>query len=81
MMDSQSPTAKQVDYVRGIQRKLHIPDRLLDDHCTTRFHAPFAELDRAQVSDLLDEMIQWETLPAELLRARGQLDLFMEVQP
>jgi hypothetical protein len=40
------PTEAQTNYVRGIQKRLHLPDRMLDDHCMTRFRAPFAQLDR-----------------------------------
>jgi hypothetical protein len=74
-MDGRPPTENQVSYVRGIQRRLHLPDRMLDDYCTTRFQAPFAQLDRAQVSALLDEMIAWQELPASMARAAGQRDL------
>lgn len=70
------PTEPQITYVRSLQRRLHLPDPLLDDHCLRRFNARFAHLDRQQVSDLLDEMIGWETLPAAMQRALGQLDLF-----
>lgn len=73
------PTDAQTRYVRGIQKRLHLPDALLDNHCQTRFRQPFAQLDRAQVSALLDEMVSWEALPAEFQRAKGQLDLFDEM--
>ena len=69
------PTPKQTDYVRGLQRKLRLPDRMLDDHCTRRFGVPFRDLDRAQVSALLDELIGWQAIPAELQVAQGQTRL------
>jgi hypothetical protein len=69
------PTDAQTKYVRSIQKRLHLPDALLDNHCVTRFRLPFAQLDRSQVSALLDEMIAWEVLPADMARAMGQQDL------
>lgn len=69
------PTPKQVDYVQSLQRRLHLPDRMLDAHCTQRFGAPFRGLDRAQVSSLLDEMISWQDSPVELQIAQGQTTL------
>ena len=69
------PTDNQIAYVRGIQRRLHLPDRMFDDHCVARFRLPFAAMDRAQVSLLLDEMIGWEAVPADMARAMGQRDL------
>lgn len=69
-------TEKQIEYVRKYQRRSHLSDRALDAHCVRRFRAPLAELDRAQVSDLLGEMVGWESIPADMQRARGQLDLF-----
>lgn len=74
-MPATPPTDAQTSYVRGIQKRLHLPDRMLDDHCVTRFRAPFAQLDRAQVSALLDEMLGWQALPADMARAMGQRDL------
>lgn len=69
------PTQPQVDYVRGLQRRLHLPDRMLDAHCVTRFGTPFAELDRGQVSLLIDELKDWVAIPADLQRVMGQRDL------
>lgn len=70
------PTPKQVDYIRGMQKQLHLSDRLLDGHCEQRFGVTFAKLQRPQCSALIDEMKTWGTIPAELLREAGQLDLF-----
>ncbi len=69
------PTTRQREYVRALQRQLHLPDRLLDQHCERTFRAPFRDLDRRQVSQLIDELKGWTALPAELRRAQGQLDL------
>ncbi len=69
------PTTLQVDYVRSLQRRLRLPDRLLDKHCVTRFDSPFSALTRAQVSSLLDELIGWQDIPADMRRAQGQQDL------
>jgi hypothetical protein len=69
------PTTKQDDHVRALQRKLRLPNALLDNHCIARFGAAYAALDRRTVSELIDEMIGWESLPADLARAKGQADL------
>lgn len=68
-------TPAQTEYVRGMQKRLHLPDRMLDDHCVARFRVTFAALDRAQVSSLIDEMKGWAGIPAQLLREAGQRDL------
>jgi|GEM_PF-6241628 len=69
-------TEKQVAFVRALQRQHRLPDRMLDSHCEATFGAPFAGLDRGQVSALIDEMVSWQAVPADLMRAQGQLDLF-----
>jgi hypothetical protein len=69
------PTEKQVAYLRALQRKLRLPNRLLDQHCEASFGAPFAGIDRAQASKLIDELAGWEERPAEMSRAMGQVDL------
>jgi hypothetical protein len=69
------PTPFQLDYVRGLQRKLHLTDRLLDNHCVTTYGKPLGEMDRAEVSRLLDEMLGWQAIPADMQRAMGQVDL------
>jgi hypothetical protein len=70
------PTDAQLDYVKAIQRRLHLPDRMLNDHCIIRFECEFDGLNRSQVSALLDELIAWDELPADYQRAKGQMDLF-----
>lgn len=72
---SNPPTTKQDDYVRGLQRKLRLPNALLDNHCIARFGACYAALDRASVSALIDEMTGWEAIPADLQRVNGQTDV------
>ncbi len=69
-------TEKQVAFVRALQRQHRLPDRMLDSHCEATFGAPFAALSRTQVSALIDEMVGWQAVPADLLRAQGQMDLF-----
>jgi len=69
------PTERQRDYVGDLQRRLRITDAALDTHTRRRFGMPFAELDRSQVSMLLEEMARWEAAPADLLREMGQQDL------
>jgi hypothetical protein len=74
------PSPEQIEYVRGLQKRLHFPNWILDNHCVGEFQKPFAQLDRREMSLLLEQMISWEQLPADLMRAKGQIDLFeMEV--
>lgn len=68
-------TALQTDFARGLQRRLHLSNHLLDAHCVARFNRPFAELDRADCSALIDELQEWTAIPAEVMREAGQLDL------
>lgn len=68
-------TPAQTDYVRGLQRGLHLPHRMLDGHCIARFGRPLAGLDRAEVSALIDELKGWQAIPAQLQREMGQRDL------
>lgn len=68
-------TAPQRDYVEGLRKRLNLPNRMLDSHCIACFGCPFAELDRADMSALIDEMKGWTTIPAQLEREAGQLDL------
>jgi hypothetical protein len=70
-----APTPDQLAYVAGLQKRLHLPDALLDNHAVATFGKPVRDLDRREVSRLLDEMTKWEALPADLMRAKGQVDL------
>lgn len=72
---SLAPTAKQIDFVLDLQRQLHCSDALLNQHCKDRFGRTFNALDRSQMSDLIDELLSWKAVPAELQRVRGQQDL------
>jgi hypothetical protein len=56
-----APTPDQLSYVAGLQKKLHLPDALLNRVCQDRFGRLFAELDRRQVSKLLEEMVTWSS--------------------
>ena len=69
------PTERQVAYVRAIQRRLSIPNALLDNHCIVRYGDPFEALDRTRVSDLIEELAAWESKPPDMRRAQGQTDL------
>ena len=69
------PSEKQVDYIKALQRQLHLPDELLDQHCVLTFSKPFSALGRGQASMLIDELLTWKTVPAHLQRLRGQQDL------
>jgi hypothetical protein len=68
-------TQRQIDYVRALQKDLHLPNRFLDSHCQERFSCPFAGIDRRQCSDLIDDLKRWTELPVEYQRAKGQVDL------
>lgn len=78
---SNAKTSFQSDYVRGLQRKLRIPNPILDQHCQKTFGQSFDDLDGRQTSQLLNDMISWEAVPADLQRAMGQLDLFEGLTP
>lgn len=65
-------TEPQTRYVRAMQRKLHLTNALLDAHCVARWKRPFAELNRAECSALIDEMAGWVDVPAQLQREAGQ---------
>jgi hypothetical protein len=67
-----APTEKQVAYVRALQKDMHLPKRMLGDHCARRFGCPFAGLDRRQCSDLIDELKRWTELPVEMRLAMGE---------
>jgi hypothetical protein len=71
-----APTQPQIDFVRSLQDRLHLSDDWLDHYCQDHYGGPFAALDRAQVSHLLDELKGWKALPADLQRAMGQQDMF-----
>lgn len=70
-----APTQKQRDYVEGIRKRLHLSRPLLENHCVTRFGRGLNALDRTQMSDLLDEMTRWESIPGLLLVEAGQREL------
>lgn len=70
-MDNVSPTEKQTTYARSLQRRLHLPDRMLDDHCASRFGAAFRHLNRAQVSTLLDDLKDMYRATTDLTASRG----------
>jgi hypothetical protein len=67
---------KQLGLIRVLQRQLRCPDDLLDRWCEQQFGCALAIIDRRQASILIDQLKSWESLPAELERMRGQLDLF-----
>jgi hypothetical protein len=69
-------TQAQIDFVGSLKNRLHLTDNWLDHHCQEHYGRPFAALDRAQVSHLIDELTCWKALPADLQRAMGQVDLF-----
>lgn len=70
-----SPTDLQVKYVRGLQQKLRLPNRVLDAHLVAKTGRPFAEITKRECTALIDELLAWKAIPAELMRAQGQRDL------
>ena len=75
MSDPRSISPAQVDFARVIAKRLHLPERMLDDHCVKRFGLYFQALSVRQGSELIEEMLSWEQLPADFQRAKGQADL------
>lgn len=73
---STEPTQRQLEYVESIRKRLHLPARMLDDHCVRRFGRPLETLTKQEVSDLLDEMVAWDALPRDMQVAMGQRELF-----
>lgn len=71
-------TAKQHNLIRIKQRELSLPDDILDAYCRQQFNAGFEAIDIRQASELIERMLAWKTLPAELMRLKGQLDLIPE---
>jgi hypothetical protein len=69
------PSPDQLKFVESLRKQHRLPKPLLDNFCVERFRRPLAELDKRQVSALLDEMIDWKQIPAQLQRAMGQRDL------
>lgn len=70
------PSERQLRYVAILCRKLRLPDDALDHHCETTWGRPFRQLGRWEVTDLISDMKEWETIPPDLQRYMGQLDLF-----
>lgn len=72
------PTYKQLGFIRQLAKKHKMTGLMLDLRCEQRFGVPLASIDKSQASALIDEMSAWESVPADLRRASGQLDLFGE---
>lgn len=71
-----APTDLQHDFVESLCRRVRITKPALDTYCVTQWEKPYTQLDRYQVSQLIEEMKEWSHAPAGLLRAQGQIDLF-----
>ena len=69
------PSHKQLALVRELRQKLGLGQEALNELSRKQFGQPYLNLDRKQVSALIDQMLKWEKLPADLQRAQGQLDL------
>jgi hypothetical protein len=71
----QLPTDRQVAYRDDLARRLSIAPAQLEAFCRARYHVPLAELSRADCSLLIAQLEAWADDPADLYRARGQIDL------
>lgn len=72
-------TAAQDDYVRSLQRSLGLSNAILDAQCVKAFGVPFARIDRAQCSQLIDTLKGWKEqfgVPREVRVLAGQTELF-----
>lgn len=72
----EQPTPEQTAYVRTLQKQLRLTTPLMDAQCQQMFSRPYAEVTKWQCSALIDELIGWKAIPADLERLRGQMDLF-----
>lgn len=70
------PTFKQLDCVATLKKRHRITDAGLDAYCLDRHDVPFPDLNKWQVSALIEDMKAWDQPPAIIRRAMGQLDLF-----
>lgn len=75
------PSERQLRYVAILCRQLRLPDAALNHYCEMTWGRNFDRLGRQEVSDLIDTMKQWETIPPDLQRFMGQLDLFVLGSP
>ena len=73
---STEATERQVAYVRGMQKRLQLSDRLLDAWCERQFGVAFGALTIGDCRTLIDQMTNWASIPAELMRLTGQMDMF-----
>jgi hypothetical protein len=69
------PTPDQTAYVTALRKQLRLTTPLLDAQCDRMFRKPFARLSKRECSRLIDELLTWKAIPAELQRAQGQADL------
>lgn len=70
-----SITDAQFAYIHDLAERLHLSPKLIDTYASTRFGTPVKKLSRAEASALLEEMIAWKEIPAQLQRSMGQRDL------
>lgn len=75
-MFGDTPTDAQDEYVRALQKRLRLPNGVLDTHCLATFGAAYAALTRRDVTVLIDQLLGWKSIPADLQRSMGQQDLF-----
>ena len=69
------PTEPQREFMAILQKRLSIPDDVLDRYCRKTFGCPLVRLRVGQASELLDAMQEWKVAPAEIQRMKGQVDL------
>lgn len=69
-------TRDQVSYLRTLHQRHHVPDTTFDAWVADRFGCRLHELHRTDASRLIDEVKAWTSVPPDIRRAMGQLDLF-----
>lgn len=67
---------EQRDYLVILQKRLAFPDGLLDQWCVQNMGMKVRDMDRGEVSRLIEKLKEWKQLPPDLMRAKGQMDLF-----
>jgi hypothetical protein len=66
--DGNEPTTRQLDYARRLIAGHNITAPLLDNHCRATFGRPYRDLDRRQLSRLIDELKAWQEHGAAFLQ-------------
>jgi hypothetical protein len=72
-------TEPQLDFIAGMQKRLHLSKALLNNHVQRQFGYGFDLLTKRDASVLIDEMKGWcdvsNSVPPVIQREAGQTDL------